>query len=1260
MSLALILAINFIYPVTYTYLNWVSYRAGMRVKSSIMSLIVDKILRVSTLNSTKYNEGTLLNYIQVDIDRVEHCLNQLVSVISNSNSIVLGLIMIYYFLGIVVFYILLATIFMNLFYVLIYIWRSRVATRLLTAKDLRFNYLKSVLKNLEYVKLAALENYYWKQINIARAKEVYELVMNSFVAACGFFIEWLTPGITQLSIFIYFSNKSSSDFDFAKFTGFLQVYEVLKTQTLYLNVVLNRFVEMNVSIGRIDEFLNSDDKDFRFLEILGENSVNVVEMVNGNFEWLEKQKIDKKQTAADKKLLQAIELKSLMQQKKTKETSDDYFKLKNLNFNIKRGETIFIIGKSNAGKSSLLYSILGEMMCSSEFGTDRKVVKRTDKVSFVSQTPFTFMGTFKENIYMGRNQSGDSKKQDPNKPDINQEQVSKNDKELSLDDCLQISCLQDDLKIMPLKLKTPISDTSQTISGGQKTRMSLARSLYQQSELYLLDDFLSALDPKVARKVLTHMRNLEKSGKSLVISINNLSLIEDNDRVIWLENGEISYDGQWQNCKIKEENLGFHVEVEKKKPSKKKNDASDISSDDYLQKKLTKSNKNLAKTRKIEHPDIDTKEESDEKNKNKKEVLDNSKNIQKKEEVAQRESVSSTSENGDTFFVSEDRNTGVITCSTINRMVEAYGGWLLFIFIILMTAFAFLIVVVFTLKSVSWADKFKKGEETKTLEKEILIMSAIAAVVTAIRAIIYYVKGAHMSRNIHRKMAFKVLHTPLIELLQRMPFGQLLNRFSYDIDIVDKRIPLLIGYTLMLFFLVLVDIAAVLLGVQDFWLLIPCAIFLIVGHCIRLAYMKAKREMMRLYSISKSPISGLTESIIKGSPLIRALGREKYFSNKMMSHIEDSNKNGYAVFGLDIWFQQLMQILAWVVVLIPAYSYLIYKFHNLKPNNDFKYENLVFFVLKTSSLANDYTSFQRDFAELENSMIALERCQGFEELKSEAAYQKLPYSEKGFKISKFQDIDRDIQYKEELFKYGQINVDNVTAYYPGSESSKKPVLRNVTMEIKSGEKIGVVGRTGAGKSSFIKLFSRLLVPKSGTIKIDGIDISKLDLKHLRNQIMVISQNCALFEDSLRNNINPYMKDKKKEEELLKMMQDMGLDNQEFLEKGLDMHVEIDGSNLSQGQRQVISFIRAVERNRKIIILDEATANIDVETERLFQKAVTDHFKNSTMMIIAHRIQTVMTCDKICVFDQGTIIEYDTPKNLLKKKDGVFKELCQEL
>lgn len=262
--------------------------------------------------------------------------------------------------------------------------------------------------------------------------------------------------------------------------------------------------------------------------------------------------------------------------------------------------------------------------------------------------------------------------------------------------------------------------------------MSLARALYQQSELFLLDDFLSALDPKVARKVLNQMRSLESMGKSLVISINNLSLIKDSDRVIWLENGQVSFDGAWKDCELHEKDLGFNIDVNK--PQAKN------------------SNKQSENTLRIEKDSSVTE-------------------LETKTLKAPQPKSSTSSKDSASFFVQEDRQTGGLTCAVFNRMVDALGGWFLFILIIVMTMIAFVFIVIFTLNSVKWAEDFKNGKDTSSLEKQILLLSFLAAILTAVRAIVYYVKGASMSRKIHSKMTFKVLHAPLIELLQRMPFG---------------------------------------------------------------------------------------------------------------------------------------------------------------------------------------------------------------------------------------------------------------------------------------------------------------------------------------------------------------------------------------------------------------------------------------------------------------------------------------------------------
>lgn len=204
-------------------------------------------------------------------------------------------------------------------------------------------------------------------------------------------------------------------------------------------------------------------------------------------------------------------------------------------------------------------------------------------------------------------------------------------------------------------------------------------------------------------------------------------------------------------------------------------------------------------------------------------------------------------------------------------MIEALGGNCIAFAIIIMTMLTMSILIFFTLYSVRWGEEFRDGKDTIPTLSIIVGMSILAAIGTALRAIVVFRKSALMSKRIHARMAFKIMHAQITEFLQRVPFGQLLNRFSHDIDIMDKRIPLLLGYVSLEFFLVIVDLIAVIIGAETLLLLIPCLIYVIVGWWYRIRFMKAKREVMRLFSITKSPISGWGEAIVKGSTVLRSL-----------------------------------------------------------------------------------------------------------------------------------------------------------------------------------------------------------------------------------------------------------------------------------------------------------------------------------------------------------------------------------------------------
>lgn len=296
-----------------------------------------------------------------------------------------------------------------------------------------------------------------------------------------------------------------------------------------------------------------------------------------------------------------------------------------------------------------------------------------------------------------------------------------------------------------------------------------------------------------------------------------------------------------------------------------------------------------------------------------------------------------------------------------------------------------------------------------------------------------------------------------------------------------------------------------------------------------------------------------------------------------------------------------------------------------------------------------------NWSEVESTMVSYERCTYFEQIMPEENYKAFKYD--STQLDKILSagtlwMDQQAKKQETIVKEGALVFENVSAKY---NSWSNDVINSLSFEIRPKEKIGVIGRTGAGKSSLIKMLWKCLAPYQGNILIDDRNISDVDLKTLRNQVMVVSQDTVLLEGSLRENIDPLylVKDDNLLIDILKRLQ---FKHQSFDEKKLEMQIQSDGENLSQGEKQLICFSRTLVNKRKLIILDEATANIDIMTEEVIQDAVKNDFSESTMLIIAHRIQTVQHCDRIMVFDAGRLVEFGAPEELRNKEGSYLKEI----
>lgn len=504
-------------------------------------------------------------------------------------------------------------------------------------------------------------------------------------------------------------------------------------------------------------------------------------------------------------------------------------------------------------------------------------------------------------------------------------------------------------------------------------------------------------------------------------------------------------------------------------------------------------------------------------------------------------------------------------------------------------------------------------------------------------------------------MVSRVFHSKVLDFLERVPLGRIINRFANDVYNVDfttlAELIVFLGYVIA----VLLDLV-VTVKYTTFASIFLVIIFGIVGIYIQRTYMLAKRELLRMELSTNSPIASLFGEVIKGLPEIRSMRLAGYFKNKLKVALGENLKNNILIFGCDQWFDLRIGFANIIFVQIPCYTYLTYLFCYGECNMT----GIAMALIYSTNITADCIDMLTNFSDFESSLISVERCNAFTVIAPEEGYSNFEAEEK--KMITLKKSDKvPLKYwkyapalkleNPHIIKEGRISFDNVSARYNEKADN---VLSNLSFEIRPKEKIGIVGRTGAGKSTVTKLFWRCLDYYQGSIKIDGKDIKHCDLKKLRSEMDILTQESPLFNGTLRENLNLRAVKDESDYIMVEILNELGFKS--FLEIDLDMKIEANGANLSIGERQIICFCRVLLSKRKLVIMDESTASIDLKSEERIQRTLINSFNDCTMIIIAHRLQTIMHCDRIMVLKNGKIIEFDSPKKLLAKPNGYFKKM----
>ncbi|TRY63541.1 hypothetical protein TCAL_05779 [Tigriopus californicus] len=778
--------------------------------------------------------------------------------------------------------------------------------------------------------------------------------------------------------------------------------------------------------------------------------------------------------------------------------------------------------------------------------------------------------------------------------------------------------LKPDMAILKSGDETEIGENGINLSGGQKQRVSLARAVYHDADLYLLDDPLSAVDALVGKNIFDEVLSNESGclkDKTRVLVTHNLHILPRVDHIVVMRHGKIAESGSYDQ--LKQDGGAFAEFLENFTFDEVEEEVDSASSSIKVPIRQQSSDSNTSPFGSPKFQGIPSISQSSWQEA--KEMIGRSESDDRRDEreplVPQFESDNSQS---DGLLMEESAFQGSVRWSVFLTYFRDIGFR------------KFLLIVVLFVSSQichsfanywlsRWADVNHKCPD-KSAENILLYLGTYSALgmveigTEFAYEFLHFLSCAYASKLIHERLLERVMHSPM-SFFDTNPMGRILNRFSVDVDSLDQNIPSMIRD----FLWCLCDLVSIIVIItySTPWFsvtIIPLGVVFIVIQ-------------------SKSPVLAHFSETITGAASIRGFQQQERFINESETRIETSIKCFYLMVSCNRWLGVRMELLGNVIVFFAA-LFVILKRSSLSPGV------AGLSISYSLNIMDALTWMVRMVCELETNFVALERILEYTDNPQEAPWDVPAIDE---------NLPQDWPVEGKVL---------MQSYHTRYREGLDLVLKGIDLEVKSHQSIGICGRTGAGKSSLSLALFRIIEACHGNIFIDGVDISYLGLHRLRSCLTIIPQDPILFTGSVRFNLDPtYASD---DSDLWHALGHVHLKQVvEDLSEGLEHQVAEGGVNFSLGQRQLICLARALLRKTKILILDEATAAIDLETDNLIQATIREEFKSCTVLTIAHRLNTIMDNDKIVVLSNGRVLEYDTPNDLLSDKNSTFSSMAKD-
>ncbi|KAK9324473.1 P-loop containing nucleoside triphosphate hydrolase protein [Lipomyces orientalis] len=1215
-------------------------RVGSHARTTLINALYRKSLVLSNKARLEYTNGKITNLMSTDTYRVEFAAMFFHFLTDSPIPIVLCIVFLLVNIGYpalcgIAMLIIAAPILGRVTRI---IARRRVRSTVFT--DQRIRLMQELLTSMRIIKFFAWEPAYLDRLSKIRFSEI-KLVRFLLVLRSGLFAVSMTVPIFASMLAFVVLSVTGHALDPAKVFASLSLFNMLRMPLMVIPVGLSTATDAYVALQRIEKMLL--EEEITGIVVADDTLDDAIEVTNASFEWdedpesfrkrleEEKKNAGKKpqfgarpgfgpggrgpggrgppgqQKKKDRKFLSFLSRRSKpksdpMKEKDEKENqlsrvisvesahavgvdaspevelaniesveeddADDDFQftgLHNLNFTIKKGELIVIAGFIGSGKTSLLASLVGEMKQTG--GT----VRLGGKVAYCPQ-PWIMNATLRDNILFGR--------------EFDPERYNK-----VVADC----ALEHDISVLPAGDMTEIGERGINISGGQKSRISLARAAYFDSDIIILDDVLSAVDPHVGRHLVDDCICGLLDGKTRLLATHQLHVLPRADRIIFMDGkGGLTigtYDELMTSCPKFAQLTKFGSSQQNKK----------------------------SEDQEVEEEDIIIKE---------------------KPGVAAR--ANGIAGKGGKLMKAEERQTDSVSLKVYKAYYAAAGGkylsWGVAPLIVLMAGCVTGLQIVTNLWLSFWtADRFHESKGFYIgLYVCIGLLSAIGFFMLGWATTW---AGSRASVTMNLAATNKVMRAPM-SFFDTNPIGRIINRFSNDVESMDNTLTdanrlFLIGITGIIGILVL--IIAYL-----YWFAVALVPLLILYYYATAYYRASAVEIKRLDSNARSTVFSHFSETLTGLTSVRAYNEQERFVNRMETQLDYMNRFSYVILGNQRWLSVRLESVAVTLVFVTGILAVVARF-NVSPSSI----GLVLSYCTTLSL--QMAMVIKQLADVENHMNAAERVHYYiTELPSEAPYE-IP----------------EAKPRPTWPEKGAIEMQNVFLKY---RPELPYVLKGITLSIKGGEKVGICGRTGAGKSSIMAALYRLSEISEGKFFIDGVDISSIGLHDLRTKLAIIPQDPVLFKGTIRSNLDPF--NSYTDSQLWDALRRSGLLNDQSASPRssepqglgkfhLDSTVDDEGLNFSLGERQLLALARALVRQFQILVLDEATSSVDYQTDAQIQQIIVREFSHCTILCIAHRLKTIINYDKILVLDAGTVAEFDTPWNLFKDESSIFRSLCEK-